>query len=407
MPDVLRPAADWELQSIISGCIDKRSSIELIGRGSKRAVGRPVKADVTVSTASLRGIPLYEPSEMVMSARAGTMLSQVEADLAARGQMLPFEPIDLGPAIGAGANAQTVGAVFASNLSGARRISAGAARDHLLGVRGVNGRAEIFKSGGRVMKNVTGYDIARGLSGSWGTLAVLTEVTFKVVPIPETSATVFFTGLPEDIAVETMCAAVGTPFEVSGAVHLPATLASRLQSEEVAALGKPITALRIENFAKSVVYRSNALKEALKVYGKTMLLEHADSVRFWSELRRLSVLPASASTLLWRVSTAPRKAPSLVSAIKRHMSAEVLYDWAGGLLWLEVPATSDAAAADIRRAVALHGGHATLIRADETMRSEVEVFQPLEPGLDKLTRGLKHAFDPAGVLNPGRMYAHL
>lgn len=407
MPNTLKPATDWELQSIITSCIDKRTSLEIVGTGSKRAIGRPMKADATLSTASFRGIPLYEPSEMVMTARAGTMLSQVEADLAARGQMLPFEPIDVGPAIGSTANSQTIGAIFVTNTSGARRISAGAARDHLLGVKGINGRGEIFKSGGRVMKNVTGYDIARGLAGSWGTLAVVTEVTFKVVPMPEATASLIFTGQPEELAVETLCAAMGTPFEVSGAVHLPASLAARLGLEEVSSLGKSLTVLRLENFRKSVAYRAGALKEALKVYGRTIELGAVDSNLLWSELRRLSVFPASSETLLWRISTAPRKAPGLVAAIKRHMPAEVLYDWAGGLVWVEVPNTSDAGAADIRRAVALHGGHATLIRADETMRAEVEVFQPMEPGIDKLTRGLKGAFDPARVLNPGRMYAHV
>ncbi len=190
LSDVQRPGADWELQFVIAGCAERRLPIEIVGSGSKRAIGRPVDGTVTITTASLRGISLYEPSELVMSARAGTPLSQVEAELAARGQMLPFEPIDLAPATGGPQGTQTIGAVFATNMSGARRIQYGAARDHLLGVKGVNGRAELFQAGGRVMKNVTGYDVSRGLAGSWGTLAVMTEVTFKVIPWPETAATV-------------------------------------------------------------------------------------------------------------------------------------------------------------------------------------------------------------------------
>src|SRR5215470_6986725 len=181
---------------MIAGCVEKGIPIEVVGSGSKRSVGRPIENALTITTASLRGITLYEPSELVMSARAGTPLTAIEAELAARGQMLPFEPVDIGPATGTAHGTQTIGAVFATNLSGARRIHSGAARDHLLGVKGVNGRAELFQSGGRVMKNVTGYDVARGLSGSWGTLAVMTEVTFKVVPWPETAATLIYLNLP-------------------------------------------------------------------------------------------------------------------------------------------------------------------------------------------------------------------
>jgi glycolate oxidase FAD binding subunit len=391
---------------MIAGCAEKGLPIEIVGSGSKRAVGRPVEGAVTITTASLRGVTLYEPSELVMSARAGTPLTAIEAELAARGQMLAFEPIDVGPATGASHGTQTIGAMFATNLSGARRIHSGAARDHLLGIKGVNGRAELFQSGGRVMKNVTGYDVARGLTGSWGTLAVLTEVTFKVVPWPETAVTVVYLNLPDNLAVELLSAAMAQPVEVSGAVHLQAPLAARISHPGLKAMGKSVTALRLENFSGAVTARKQKLKEALKVYGKALELDHRETLEFWGELRRLSVLP-NRQTLLWRISTKPTAAAKLVAAIKRYMPAEAFYDWAGGLVWLEVPATADAGTAEIRRAVATHGGHATLIRAERSVRAAVEVFQPLSPPVERLTRGLKAAFDPAGILNPGRMYANL
>ncbi len=406
MSDLQRPGADWELQFMVAGCAEKRVPIEIVGSGSKRAVGRPVDGAMTITTASLRGVTLYEPSELVMSARAGTPLTAIEAELAARGQMLAFEPIDIGPATGAAHGTQTIGAVFATNLSGARRIHSGAARDHLLGVKGVNGRAELFQSGGRVMKNVTGYDVARGLAGSWGTLAVLTEVTFKVLPWPETAVTVVYLNLPDNLAVELLCTAMAQPVEVSGAVHLQAPLASRLSHPGLKSMGKSVTALRLENFSGAVTARKQKLKEALKVYGKALELDHRETLEFWGELRRLSVLPHR-QTLLWRIATKPTMAAKLVAAIKRYMPAEAFYDWAGGLVWLEVPATADAGTAEIRRAAAIHGGHATLIRAERSVRASVEVFQPLSPALERLTRGLKAAFDPAGILNPGRMYANL
>ncbi len=329
MSDLQRPGADWELQFVIAGCAERRLPIEIVGSGSKRAVGRPVDGAVTVTTASLRGISLYEPNELVMSARAGTPLSQVEAELAARGQMLPFEPIDLAPATGGPQGTQTIGAVFATNMSGARRVQCGAARDHLLGVKGVNGRAELFQAGGRVMKNVTGYDIARGLAGSWGTLAVMTEVTFKVIPWPETAATVIYLGLPDNLAIELLSAAMAQPVEVSGAVHLQASVAARLNHPGLKSMNKAVTALRLENFSSAVAGRKQRLKEALKVYGKALELDHRETLDFWSELRRLSVMP-NRQTLLWRISAKPTTAPKLVAAIKRYMPAEAFYDWAGG-----------------------------------------------------------------------------
>jgi glycolate oxidase FAD binding subunit len=402
--DVLRPAADWELKSMITALAERRIPIEVIGAGTKRGIGRPVATVALLTTASLRGIPLYEPTELVMSARSGTPVSQIEVELAARGQMLPFEPLDLGPALGAPAGAQTIGSVFVTNNSGARRISVGSARDHLIGARGVNGRAEQFKSGGRVMKNVTGYDVARALTGSWGTLAVLTEVTFKVAPLADDMVTLLYPGLPDELAVELMCAAIGSPFEVSGTAHLPAAHAARLQTAGIAGTKAPLTAIRIENFMKSVLYRKGRLIDLLKAYGTPMELDLEKSLAFWGELRRMAMLPFG-SSFVWRISTAPKTAPLLVTNIRRHMPVEATYEWSGGLIWLETPPSADAGAADIRRAVAMYGGHATLIRADETVRGSVEVFQPLAPGLERLSRGLKEAFDPLGLLNPGRMYA--
>jgi glycolate oxidase FAD binding subunit len=405
--DLLRPAADWELQTVIAKLAAHKMPVEVVGHGALRSTGRHAPAGVVLSTASLRGITLYEPTELVMSARAGTPLFEIESELASGGQMLAFEPVDLGPATGAPPGALSIGGVFATNISGARRIAVGGARDHLLGVKGVNGRAEAFKSGGRVMKNVTGLDVARSLTGSWGTLAVLTELTFKVVPMPESVLTLVYRNLPDDLAIEALTKAMGTPYEVTGAAHLPKAAAARLQLERAAALGGSLTLVRLENFVASISYRKEKLKEALKVYGQPLELESEDSWNLWSELRQLSVMPYSEETSLWRISTAPTKAPDIVATIKKFMTAEAYYDWSGGLIWLEVPAAADAGAADVRRAVAVRGGHATLIRAAPDVRAKVDVFEPMKPEIERLTRGVKNAFDPLGLLNPGRMYADL
>ncbi len=253
------------------------------------------------------------------------------------------------------------------------------------------------------MKNVTGYDLCRGLAGSWGTLAVLSEVTFKVLPAPEDTGTLVLFGLPDEFAVEVLCTAMGSPFEVSGAVHLQRSLATRLEHQPLASQGEAVTAIRIESFAKSVVYRKGRLKDLLKVYGEIHELDRQSSLRFWGELRRTSVLQGIDAPV-WRISTAPTAAPKVVAAISGYMECRAFYDWSGGLVWAEVLPTTDAGAADVRRVIATHGGHATLIRAAPDVRAAVEVFQPLEAGLEKLSRRLKAAFDPAGILNPGRMY---
>jgi glycolate oxidase FAD binding subunit len=297
-----RPAADWELASFLRECAAKPRAVELIGSGTKRNVGHRVANATVVSTAGLKGVTLYEPNELVMAVRAGTPLAQVEAELASKRQMLAFEPLDLGPVVGADARQGTMGAVIATNLSGARRVSHGAARDHLLGVLAATSTGDVIKSGGRVMKNVTGIDVARGLTGSWGTLAALTEVTFKVLPTPETTATLVLSGLPDEIAVEAMCRAMGTPYEVSGTVHLSQVMVGRLWHAGLRAASQPITALRIENFAKSVSYRVDRLKTELKQYGAIQVLDHDSSIAFWDELRQLSVLQGSRAPL-WRISS--------------------------------------------------------------------------------------------------------
>jgi glycolate dehydrogenase FAD-binding subunit len=402
----MRPVDERELARLLADARAAGTPLEVMGGGSKQRIGRPIQTAAGVSSKAMRGIALYEPTEMVMAARAGTPLSQVETTLAERGQMLAFEPVDYGPMLGAEAGQATIGGVFAANVSGARRVALGAARDHLLGVRGVNGRGEIFKSGGRVMKNVTGYDLCRGLAGSWGTLAVLTEVTFKVLPAPEETGTLILMGLPDEIAVEALCTAMSSPFEVSGAVHLQAALAARLEHSGLRSQGKSVTAIRIENFAKSVAYRKGRLKDLLKAYGPIMDLERGASHQLWGELRRLSVLRGGDGPI-WRISTEPTAGPKVVAAISSFMPCRAFYDWSGGLVWAEVLPTTDAGTADVRRVIAAHGGHATLIRAEPNVRAAVEVFQPLEAGIDRLSRRLKSAFDPAGILNPGRMYAGL
>jgi glycolate oxidase FAD binding subunit len=392
-----------ELAYLVAEAADTRTPLEVMGRGTKREVGRPVQYGAVLSTENLTGIPLYEPSELVLVAQAGTSIAQIEQALAEHEQEMPFEPIDLGPVLGFGRGQGTIGGLVATNFSGSRRILSGSVRDHVLGVQAVNGSGETIRAGGRVMKNVTGYDLSRALAGSWGTLAVMTEIAIKVLPAQREVRTVLCFGLADPNGIEALCLAMGTPFEVSGTVHMHAELAERLSDQEIANAGASVTAIRVENFPASARYRSSRLKQMLQAYAPALELDTLRSRAFWDEIRTLKMFQ-QADRPLWRISTVPTAAAKLVHNLARKIDVRVLYDWSGGLIWLETPPISDAGAVEIRRNLAEIGGHATLIRAEAPARAAIDVFQPLHKPVMALTAALKRAFDPVGILNPGRMY---
>ena len=393
-----------ELAYLIAEAADTRTPIEVMGRGTKREIGRPMQHGAVLSTENLVGVPIYEPSELVLVVRAGTTLAEIEQLLAENDQELPFEPVDLGPMLGFGPGQGTIGGVIAANFSGSRRIRSGSARDHVLGVQAINGRGETIRSGGRVMKNVTGYDLGRGLAGSWGTLAMMTEIALKVLPAQRETRTVLCFGLTDPTGVQALCMALGTPFEVSGTVHMHAALAEHFSDQEIANAGASVTAVRVENFPASARYRSSRLKQMLQAYAPALELDTMRSRIFWDEIKTLRMFHKS-SRPLWRISTPPSTATKLIGAVARKIDVRVFYDWSGGLIWLETPPISDAGAVEIRRTLAEFGGHATLIRAEAQARTIIDVFQPLDPPLMALTAALKRAFDPVGILNPGRMYS--
>jgi glycolate oxidase FAD binding subunit len=389
----LLPESEADVAAIVADAASHGAPLAITGGGTKAGIGRPVRAETTLSTSDLAGITLYEPAELVIAARAGTLLAEVENALASNGQRLAFEPADHRRQHGA-TGAPTIGGVVATNLSGPRRILAGAARDSLIGIRAVNGRGELVKSGGRVMKNVTGYDLVKLLAGSHGTLAVLTEVTFKVVPAPETEVTLALAGLDDATAIAALSAALGSPWSVSGAAHLPAF------DRQVAR-----TLVRLEGFAASVVERAKKLGDMLASFGKSEQLPAPASRGIWRVVRDLDALGAEPTQPIWRISVRPSDGPAIAQAVTRALAARILYDWGGGLVWIAVGETRDAGASVVRSAVGGVGGHATLYRAPASIREKVDVFEPLAAPVMDLTRRIKHAFDPAGILNPGRMYA--
>ncbi|MDP2356171.1 MAG: FAD-binding protein [Beijerinckiaceae bacterium] len=365
-------------------------TIEIKGGGTRCGFGRPMQAGVTLSTHGLSGITAYKPSELVMSALAGTPMSEIDAALAANNQILPFEPMDH-RALYATTGAPTIGAVAACNVSGPRRVKAGAARDSLIGVRLVNGRGEAVKSGGRVMKNVTGLDLVKLNCGAHGGLGLLTEVTFKLVPKPQRTGTLVLEGLDDARAIAAMSAAVGSPFEVSGAAHLPGERARTL--------------LRVEHFAISVEYRLGELSKLLAGYGEARLTDEQEALTLWRKVRDAAPVADSAHPAIWRASLPPTNAAAFVAEINAAgLLRNHFYDWGGGLVWLATEAHALDTGA-VHRAAARAKGHATLMRAADEARARADVFQPQTRTLMDLTKRVKASFDPDRILNPGRMYA--
>lgn len=404
--DHLKPRDAAELEQAIQWALAGGKALEVVGRASKRTIGRAAQWDATLDLSGLSGVTLYEPEELVLSAKAGTPLAEIEGIAAASKQELAFEPMNYGAVLGVNPRAGTIGGAIAANLSGPRRLKLGAARDHFLGVTAVSGRGEMFKSGGRVVKNVTGYDLCKLLAGSWGTLAAMTEVTIKTLPRAETEETLMVLGLNDAAACKAMAAAVGSSADVSAAAHLPAIAAARIA--ETASAGTATTVFRLEGVAPSVAQRKSLLQAQLSPFGSLGTVSDAASRTLWRaicDVAPFAVHGPAGQRDLWRISTVPTRGADVGLALAERADGEILYDWAGGLVWAALPQSPDAHAPLVRAVVAAAGGHATLVRAPVMVRAAVDVFTPEAPALAALSKRVHDSFDPQGVLNAGRMWA--
>lgn len=386
----LRPETETDLIDVVQGALADKTPLELIGTATKRRLGRPMQTAATLDLSAFSGISLYEPEELVITAGAGARLAEVRDLISAKGQEFAFEPPDLSGLLGSD-HAGTLGGMLACNLSGPRRLKAGAARDHILGVAGVSGRGEAFKAGGRVVKNVTGYDVPKLMAGSFGTLAALTTLTFKVLPRAESEETLVIEGLSDDDAVAAMCLAMQSSCDVSSAAHLPRGLAN----------GTAKTLLRLEGVPPSIAYRRDKLIKILGEKASIDRLESTASHAQWTAIRDIHYLADNKERSVWRLSVPPAEGARVTAALALELDARWYYDWAGGLIWLDVPPGADAAASTIRAGV--REGHATLIRSSDMIRANVPVLEPQAGPLAALARRVKTAFDPAGIFNPGRM----
>jgi glycolate oxidase FAD binding subunit len=405
--DILKIRDAGDVETAVRAAIASEQPLEIIGHGSKRGIGQPTATNAVLDLSALNAVTSYEPNELIITVQAGAPLADVTSLIDSKNQQFAFEPMNTAPLLGT-PDIGTVGGMIGAGLAGPRRIKAGGARDHLLGAHAVSGFGDSFKAGGKVVKNVTGYDLCKLLAGSWGTLAVMTEVTLKVMPRPESERTLVLCGLDDLAAVRAMTVALGSPFDVSGAAHVPGS-ALRVAVRGLEAIGsprEPVTLLRLEGIPASATHRAASLAKTLEPFGQVEMLEDAASGEAWGALR--DVLPFAAHGSLgawpvWRIVCPPATGGTLGQALARETGGEVIYDWGGGLIWAALPPKPDAQAALVRQRVEAAGGHATLLRAATDVRRNIDVFHPQAPGLAALAERVRQSFDPKGILNRGRM----
>jgi len=405
--DTLKVRDAKDVEQVVRAAIANDQPLEIIGHGSKRQIGQPMATNAVLDLSALNAVTSYEPNELIITVQAGAPLADVKSLVDSKNQQFAFDPMDTAPLLGTAAIG-TIGGMIGAGLAGPRRIRGGGARDHLLGAHAVSGFGDSFKTGGKVVKNVTGYDLCKLLAGSWGTLAVMTEVTLKVMPRPESERTLVLRGFDDVTANRAMTAALGSPFDVCSAAHLPGS-ALRPAAGALSALGSPgqaVTLLRLEGIAVSAASRAVSLTRLVEAFGPAEILEDAASASVWNAIR--DILPFAADGALgawpvWRIVCPPATGGALGQALASETGGEVIYDWGGGLIWLALPPKPDAQAAQVRPRVEAAGGHATLIRASEDVRRQVDIFQPQPGGLAALGERVRQSFDPRSILNRGRM----
>ena len=382
------PEHESGLKDALAQAFTEKRRFEIVGHGTKRGYGRPVdEGCVVLDVSRLSGIVEYRPEELMVTVRPGTPLAALEIELAQHRQCLAFEPADWGPALGSEAGGATIGGIVGAGVSGPRRIRAGAARDHVMGGKGISGLGLEFVFGAKVVKNVTGFDLPKLLTGSLGTLAVLSEITLRVGPLPQAEATLAASGLDDDQAIALLIKAGASGHDISGAAHWPGTA----------------TLIRVEGPAQSsVLDRAKGLAGLVPHDASYTIVTDQASRRWWQSIREVQPL-ARHDSVLWRLTLPPAQSASTVAAIRQSLPCSTIYDQGGGLIWLEPTDKGTVGDATIRAEVAKVGGEATLFRAPPDLRSRISPFHPESPARAKVSGLIKSTLDPMGLFGPGRL----
>ena len=407
--ETLYPKNEQEVADIIKKFYKSNIPIEIIGSGSKREIGKPLRCEKTLSLSKLEGIIEYLPEELYIKVKAGTRIEIIENELKKNKQQLVFEPIDFGYLFLGKSNSGTAAGQVACNISGPRRFKAGSTRDHILGFRAVNGRGEIIKSGGTVVKNVTGYDLSKLICNSYGTLVALTEVTFKVLPTHEDNKTLVIHNLSIDSAPEYLQKAISSSNDVSGASFIPTepicnncnmNIENTFKLNDLKNKGS-LTALRLEGSKKSVDERIKNLVKELKVSEQNIsILESLQSEIFWKKIRNLEFFSLTKNNI-FRIVIPPAECINLIYELPKNF--KYFLDWGGAVIWMEACQLSEQKFESIRKKVIKHNGYISMIKYSSFLPYVEDVFT-IDSNRFTLSQSIKKSFDPKGILNPGKMY---
>ena len=403
------PQNEIEVSNFIKKFYKSNVPIELIGSGSKRKIGKPLQCSKTLSLTKLNGIIEYLPEELYIKVKACTSMQQIEEELKKNKQQLAFEPIDFGYLFNGKSNCGTAAGQVACNISGSRRFKVGSVRDHVLGFRGVNGKGEIIKSGGNVVKNVTGYDLSKLVCGSYGTLIALTEITFKVLPAPEASKTLIIHDQKIEPATFLLEQAISSSNDISGAAFFPIepkVPGCVMNIEKTFKLndlkyGGSLTTIRIEGSKKSINLRIQNLIDELKIVNFNIsILDTHQSEIFWNKVKSLEFFSSSKNNIL-RIVIPPSECVQLVYQLSNKF--KYYLDWGGALMWMEAFELSEEMFESIRKKVVRHGGYVTMIKNSDYLPYVEDVFT-INRGRFNISQNIKKSFDPKRILNPGKMY---
>ena len=400
--DTFKPSSREEIAEIIKNCYKKSIPLEINGKKSKNKIGRNFQSEKTLDLSGYSGIIEYKPEELYIKVKSGTPLKEILEAIDKNNQQLAFEPIDFGFLFEGKSNGGTIGGVVACNFAGPRRFKVGSARDHVLGFQGINGKGEIIKSGGTVVKNVTGYDLCKLVSGSYGTLTVLTELSIKVLPKSESSKTLIINNPHLKKAMEYLGTALSSSTDPSGGVFYPERFENNFVFNDLTHKGA-LTAIRIEGPTNSVDQRiSRLVKELSLLENEYSVLDNFQTDLFWSKTRNLEVFSNLKNNLL-RVVVPVSETLNVIQKLKKY---EINYflDWGGNLIWLELETISLKILREIKEITQEHSGYFTIIKLEDDLKASADIFT-IDPIKYKISEKIKKSFDPKRIFNPGKMYS--
>jgi len=399
--DVLKPENENELQQIIKYCYKKDLPVEIVGTRTKSDIGKKIQCAKTLEMSKISGIVDYKPEELYITVKAGTPIKTIQDKLKNNNQYLAFEPTNFSEIFKKNLNEGTIGGTLSCNFSGSRRFKVGSARDHILGFKGYNGKGEKIKSGGTVVKNVTGYDLSKLVTGSFGTLLVLSEITLKVLPLQTDTRTIIVSGLVLEHSLGIMGSAISSVNDPSGAVFYPDNFRSNFVFNDLTHQGS-ITAIRVEGTKNATEQRTNNLIQDLVLADKKItILDKIQSEIFWEDTRSLKVFSKGKKNIL-RAVVPPSKTVNLIKRLKTFHPSYFI-DWGGSLIWLELDYLSNQKIEQIRKRILDVNGYLTVIKSPENIQSTSEIFT-IDPIKFKISQNLKKSFDPKRIFNPGKMY---